>query len=141
MDLSSRTPSEQDWVDGLLALINALDKSGNQKFGVELDIHAIMTHFRLCEAAVINDKYLVCWNVNPLWFNPEVKVLNEQLILDIHPEKSGTLFPVLRTLVEISRERGCAKAVIGDLLMPDKDKYRRVLTKLGFEVVNTYYAM
>lgn len=139
----SRKADNQDWVNSVPYFTEAITKSPICLMQ-DIDLQSVLAHLMAAAtrggAFVINEKYLVVYDFYPLWYSPTSLTVHEQLVLCIDPAAKGTMFDVVRFLVEEKVRLNAKHLLIGDLLVADQRKYGRVLQKLGMKPVNTLYA-
>lgn len=141
--MSFREVTEADWVASVPYLVEAITNSPSRMI-CDIDVEATLAHFMAVAtrggAYVVNEKYLVVYDHYTLWYAPTKDVIEEKIILCIYPDGKGTLFDVVRFLVEQKNYLEASHVVIGDFLHTNQEKYGRVLTKLGLTKINSMYA-
>ncbi len=141
--MTIRMATHDDWVNALPVFTEAITKSPICLMQ-DIDLQSVIAH--LMESAtrggafIVKEKYLVVYDFYPLWYSPTSLTVHEQLVLCIDPTAKGTMFDVVRFLVEEKVRLQAKHLLIGDLLVADQTKYGRVLQKLGMQKVNSLYA-
>lgn len=139
----SRPADEKDWVQAVPFLVEAITVSPTCTL-VDVCIQSVLAHLMAVAtrggAYVVNEKYLVVYDLYDLWYAPSAKTMSEQLVLNIAPDKPGSVLCALRFLVEQKAVHGARDLIVGDLLVADQAKYGRVLEKCGFKKFNSLYA-
>lgn len=141
--MSFREANEQDWIAAVPHLVEAITLAPAQTIA-DVHIEQTLAHFMAAAsrggAYVVDEKYLVVYDLYYLWYAPSALTVEEKLILAIYPDNPGTLFSPIRFLLGEKIRHGAKHLVVGDFLHSQQEKYGRVLTKFGFQKVNTMYA-
>ncbi len=138
-----RAATQDDWITAVPYFTEAITKSPICLMQ-DIDLQSVIAH--LMESAsrggafIVKEKYLVVYDFYSLWYSPSSPTVHEQLVLNINPAASGSMFDVVRFLVEEKVRLDAKHLLIGDLLVADQEKYGRVLQKLGMQKVNSLYA-
>lgn len=81
-------------------------------------------------ASVLVSGYLVCYGVGTPWYNPNVRALEEMLVLRV-PESPGRFTDAIKALRALAVENQCDVIVAGSAL-PSDDRLVRVYERYGF---------
>ncbi len=136
-----RTATNDDYIQAVPYLAQAIVNAPVCQ-GMPMDLESMIAYLLQTQDGgyIVDEKYLVCFTVTNPWYAPTTTAIHEQLVLNIAPDKPGTLFGPVRFFVEKKAEYDCTHVFIGDLLHSDREKYGRVLTKLGLYKINTIYS-
>lgn len=141
--MSFREATEQDWIAAIPFLVEAITLAPAQTIA-DVHIEQTVAHFMAAAsrggAYIVDEKYLVVYDMYYLWYAPSALTIEEKLILAIYPDNPGTLFAPIKFLMGEKQHHEAKHLVIGDFLHSNQEKYGRVLQKLGFQKVNTMYA-
>lgn len=139
-----REVEAKDWEAVIPVIQTAIDKANNP-LQADADIQTALAYFitmaQLGHALVIDDTYLVIYQITDLPFTTKHKVLTERLIARINPEGKGSLLNVFKFLAYEKQYSGASYVMVGDLMHPDQERYGRLLTRLGLRKANTLYVM
>lgn len=138
-----REVTKDDWVAAVPHLVAAITNSPSRMI-CDIDVEATLAHFMAVAtrggAYIVNEKYLVVYDHYKLWYAPSKDVVEEKIVLSIYPDGKGSMFDVVRFLIEQKNYLEASHVVIGDFLHTNQEKYGRVLTKLGMTKINSVYA-
>lgn len=138
-----REVNQDDWVACVPKLVEAICNSPSRMI-CDIDVEATLAHFMAVAtrggAYIVKEKYLVVFDRYKLWYAPTKDIIEEKIVLCIYPENSGSMFDVVRFLIEQRDYLEANHLVIGDFLHQKQEKYGRVLTKLGLTKINSVYA-
>ncbi len=141
--INFREAETQDWVQAVPFLVEAITLAPAQTIA-DVHIEQTLAHFMAAAerggAFIVDERYLVVYDLYNLWYAPSAKTVEEKLILCIYPDNPGTMFSPIKFLLGEKQFHEAKHLVIGDFLHQNQEKYGRVLQKLGFSKVNTVYA-
>ncbi len=139
-----REVEAKDWEAVIPVIQEAIDSATNP-LAADADIQTALAYFitmaQLGHALVIDDTYLVIYQITDLPFTTKHKVLTERLIARINPEGKGSLLNVFKFLAYEKHYSGASYVMVGDLMHPDQERYGRLLKRLGLRKANTLYVM
>ncbi len=139
-----REVSDTDW-EMLIPVIEQSIANATSPLQADANVQDSLAYFitmaRLGHALVIDETYLVIYQISDLPSTTQHKVLTERLIARIYPDGPGSLLNVFRFLAMEKVHSGASYVMVGDLMHPDQEKYGRMLMRLGMRKANTLYVM
>ncbi len=139
-----REVNNTDW-EMLIPVIQQSIEQATSPLQADADVQDSLAYFltmaQLGHSLIIDETYLVIYQITDLPSTRKHKVLTERLIAKIYPDGTGSLFNVFKFLAAEKQHTGASYVMVGDLMHPDQERYGRVLQKLGFKRANTLYVM
>lgn len=139
-----REVNHHDW-ELLIPVIESAIANATSPLQADANVQDSLAYFlamaEMGHCLVIDDTYLVIYQITDLPSTTKHKVLTERLIARINPEGTGSLLNVFKFLAMEKQHTGCSFVMVGDLMHPDQERYGRLLMRLGLKKANTLYVM